>query len=101
MAVYNKNSFLKDAQNMSFYTGLNYMNLPAVESSVNDQKFLITKKYANRPDLLAFDKFGSPELWWVLVLSNPEIIKDPIQDFKEGTIIRLVTSGQARQIAGN
>lgn len=101
MAVYNKNSFLKDAQNMSFYTGLNYMNLPAVAPSVNDQKFLITKKYANRPDLLAFDKFGSAELWWILVLSNPEIIKDPIQDFKEGTIIRLVTGSRARQIAGN
>jgi hypothetical protein len=36
-----------------------------------------------------------------LVLSNPEIIKDPIQDFKEGTIIRLVTGSRARQIAGN
>ena len=30
MAIYNKNSFLKNAKNMSFYTGLNYLNLPAI-----------------------------------------------------------------------
>ncbi len=100
MPVYNKNSFLKSARNMSFYTGLNYMNLPKVESSTSDTQFLITKKYANRPDLLANDKFGSPELWWILALSNLEIIKDPITDFKEGTIIRLVTENKAKSIAG-
>ena len=101
MAVYSKNSFLKDARNMSFYTGLNYTNLPVVSSSTTDQNFLITQKYANRPDLLAHDKFGSSELWWILVLSNLEKIKDPISDFKEGTIIRLITSDRATKLAGN
>ena len=101
MAVYSNNSFLKDARNMSFYTGLNYTNLPAVHSSITDQNFLITKKYANRPDLLAHDKFGASELWWILVLSNLEIIKDPISDFKEGTIIRLIASDRATKLAGN
>ena len=100
MAIYNKNSFLKDARNMSFYTGLNYINLPAVPSAVSDQKFVITKKYASRPDLLAHDKFGTSELWWVLVLSNLEIIKDPIADFKEGTVLRIITPDRARSIAG-
>ncbi len=100
MAVYNKNSFLKNATNMSFYTGLNYMNLPAISTSVSDERFLITKKYSNRPDLLAYDKFGNSELWWILALSNLEIIKDPITDFKEGTIIRLITPGRANKIAG-
>ena len=101
MAVYSNNSFLKDARNMSFYTGLNYTNLPAVPSSTTDQNFLITQKYANRPDLLAHDKFGSSELWWILVLSNLEKIKDPLSDFKEGTIIRLITSDRATKLAGN
>lgn len=100
MATYNKNSFMKNAQNKAFYTGLNYKNLPQVPASLSDKEFLITKKYANRPDLLASDKFGSPELWWVLVLSNLEIIKDPIVDFKEGTVIRLVTASRAKQIVG-
>jgi|TARA_B100001093_G_scaffold336749_1_gene321597 hypothetical protein len=100
MAVYNKNSFLKNAQNKAFYTGLNYKNLPGIPASLTDKEFLITKKYANRPDLLAHDKFGSAELWWVLVLSNLEIIKDPIVDFKEGTVIRLVTASRATQIVG-
>ena len=94
-------SFLKNARNMSFYTGLNYSNLPAVPSSSTDSKFLITQKYANRPDLLAHDKFGSSELWWVLVLSNLEQIKDPISDFKEGTIIRLIEPDRAKKLAGN
>jgi len=101
MAQYNKNSFLKNASNMSFYTGLNYMNLPAIEKSVTDEKFLITKKYANRPDLLANDKFGTPELWWVLALSNLEIIKDPLTDFTEGKVIRLISRDRAVQVSGN
>tara|TARA_B100000963_G_scaffold146237_2_gene127360 strand:- start:4328 stop:4633 length:306 start_codon:yes stop_codon:yes gene_type:complete len=100
MTVYNKNSFLKNARNMSFYTGLNYGNLPKVPSATSDTKFRISKKYANRPDLLAFDKFGSTELWWIITLCNLEIIKDPITDFKEGVVIRLVSVDRAKQIAG-
>ena len=100
MAVYNKNSFLKNADNMSFYTGLNYMNLPAIEQSVTDEKFLITKKYANRPDLVANDKVGTSELWWVLALSNLEIIKDPLTDFTEGKVIRLISRDRAIKISG-
>ena len=60
MAQYNKNSFLKNASNMYFYTGLNYMNLPTIEKSVTDEKFLITKKYANKPDYFANNKFVTP-----------------------------------------
>ena len=41
MAIYNKNSFLKNAKNMSFYTGLNYLNLPAIPSAITDEKFVI------------------------------------------------------------
>ena len=44
MAVYNKNSFLKNAQNKAFYTGLNYKNLPGIPASLTDKEFLITKK---------------------------------------------------------
>ena len=31
---------------------------------------------------------------------NLEIIKDPITDFKEGVVIRLVSADRAKQIAG-
>ena len=50
--------------------------------------------------MLANDKFGTPELWWVLVLSNLEVIKDPITDFKEGTVLRIITPDRARAVAG-
>ena len=37
MAVDNKNSFLKNAENKAFYTGLNYKNLPGIPASLSDK----------------------------------------------------------------
>ena len=47
----------------------------------------IEAKYENRPDLFANDYYGSPRLWWVLVLRNMDILIDPLEDFKTGVEI--------------
>lgn len=55
----------------------------------DDQSYTIERTYAYRPDLLAFDLYGSPRLWWVFAQRNPDQIEDPIYDFKPGVTIQL------------
>ena len=55
----------------------------------DDQSYSIERTYAYRPDLLAYDLYGSPRLWWVFVQRNPDKLEDPIYDFKPGVIIQL------------
>ena len=54
-----------------------------------DVKYSIDVVYKYRPDLLAFDLYGDPSLWWVFASRNPNTIKDPIFDFYPGVIIYL------------
>ena len=63
---------------------LQYRSIPA---SPNDKIVSIAAKYENRPDLFANDYYGSPRLWWVLVVRNPDVLIDPLEDFKTGVEI--------------
>tara|TARA_R110002074_G_scaffold1369_4_gene8123 strand:- start:30684 stop:30986 length:303 start_codon:yes stop_codon:yes gene_type:complete len=85
--AYSKNSFLANAPTMSFYTGLNFNNLPVIVPSISDTTVTLTEKYHMRPDLLANDLYDNVEFWWVFSLRNLEILKDPINDFKAGLVI--------------
>ena len=55
----------------------------------DDQSYTIERTYAYRPDLLAFDLYGTPRLWWVFAQRNPDQIEDPVYDFKPGVIVQL------------
>ena len=57
--------------------------------SYDDISYTIDRIYAYRPDLLAFDLYGTPRLWWVFAQRNPNEIEDPIYDFKPGVTIQL------------
>ena len=54
---------------------------------VDDQQFTLTGTYNLRPDLLAYDLYGTSKLWWVFVVRNRNILKDPIYDFLPGVTI--------------
>lgn len=45
--------------------------------------------YNLRPDLLAYDLYGSSALWWVFAARNPNTLLDPIWSFTAGTKIYL------------
>jgi alpha-L-fucosidase len=55
----------------------------------DDVSYTIDKIYAYRPDLLAYDLYGTPRLWWVFAQRNPDVIEDPIYDFAPNTTIRI------------
>jgi len=59
-------------------------NIPAQS---DDQLITLEAKYDGRPDLLAFDLYGTPRLWWVFAVRNMDILIDPVEDMKAGVTI--------------
>jgi len=98
--TFRSDSFLKNAGTLDG-TFLDLNNLPKLKPSVNDESYTINAMYAERPDMLAFQLYGSTRLWWVFALRNPDLLKDPITDFKEGLTIFLPSAENVKIISGN
>ena len=60
---------------------------PEVEITGNEITMTISRHYRNRPDLLSNELYGTPQLWWVFKMLNPDKLNDPVWDFIEGVEI--------------
>tara|TARA_B100001093_G_scaffold92028_1_gene84136 strand:+ start:2121 stop:2420 length:300 start_codon:yes stop_codon:yes gene_type:complete len=81
-------------------TALGFFTPRPITAEGDDEEYTIERTYAYRPDLLAFDLYGSPRLWWVFAQRNPNEIEDPIYDFKPGVTIRLPKPGNVSKDIG-
>lgn len=61
----------------------------AIPRENDDVYFKINQTYQYRPDLLAFDLYQQPGLWWVFYQRNPNTLTAPPWDFVAGTNIYL------------
>lgn len=89
-SIYRKESFLRNAQpadSSGQFLGLN--NIPRIPRSNRDVEYVIESRYEERPDLLAYEIYGSTRYWWVFSARNPDELKDPIRDFRSGVSIML------------
>jgi hypothetical protein len=59
----------------------------SIQPNPDDMMVRLENRHAGRPDLLSYDLYGTPSLWWVFALRNPDVIKDPIYDFKPDLVI--------------
>jgi len=77
---------------------------PMVNRSIpkyaDDTRFTINETYNLRPDLLAYDLYGTPNLWWVFAQRNPNSLTDPLLDFKTGTSIYLPKKSTLKSVLG-
>lgn len=87
MANYSNTSPYFETEMRSTY--LEVLNPRTLTAEEDDQSYTIERTYAYRPDLLAYDLYGTPRLWWVFTQRNPDQIEDPIYDFKPGVTIKL------------
>jgi hypothetical protein len=55
-----------------------------IPKSDYDKIVIIPPAYDQRPDLMSQNEYGTPRLWWVFAVRNPDKIIDPIQDFLAG-----------------
>jgi len=72
-----------------------YLDIARIRPIVSDStdiEYTVPAKFANRPDLLAFDLYQNPNLWWVFQLLNMDKLIDPAEDLVEGLVIKIPTS---------
>jgi hypothetical protein len=96
---FRKDSFLRTAGLLD-EVFLDVNNLPSLPQNVNDERYVINAMYDERPDLLAYELYGSTRLWWVFSIRNPDLLKDPIRDFKSGLTIFLPSAENVDSISG-
>lgn len=62
-----------------------------IPTSSDDAVYQIDSPYNLRPDLLAYDLYKDTGLWWVFSVRNPNVLLDPLMNFRTGTIIYVPT----------
>lgn len=58
-----------------------------LEPDAGDTYITITQEYLKRPDLISFNAYGTPRLWWALYEFNN--IQDPIFGLRIGQLFRI------------
>lgn len=71
-----------------------------ITAKQSDVLYKIDKVYEHRPDLLSHDLYGTSSLWWVFAQRNPDVIKDPVHDFRAGRNIYIPSKDQLTQDLG-
>jgi len=94
MAMYEQTSPYATTRVNRFY--LDLATLPTVNLDGTEIEAIIESRYHHRPDLLAYDAYGSSKLWWIFRAVNPDVLSDPVFDFKAGTKIKLLSKDNAK-----
>lgn len=81
-------------------TYLDVMTDRPVPREVDDTLFEINQTYQYRPDLLAFDLYKQPGLWWVFYQRNPNTLIAPPWDFAAGISIYIPKMSTLQTILG-
>lgn len=98
MSNYSKTSPWSNTPQNNLY--LELLEIRPVPAEADDYRYTIENQYKHRPDLLSFDLYGTPKLWWVFVQRNMSVIKDPIYDFVPGTTIYIPKKSNLNKYLG-
>jgi len=79
---------------------LDILSIRTVPEDGDDVVYEIQPQYHQRPDLLAYDMYGDPKLWWVFAQRNMDSLKDPVFDFRSGLEIYVPKGSRLRQLLG-
>jgi hypothetical protein len=98
MPRYKQSSPYAKTQENKLY--LELLTIRPVPAETDDFYYTIENQYRHRPDLLSYDLYGTPKLWWVFVQRNMSTIKDPIFDFVPGTKIYIPKNSSLKSVLG-
>lgn len=96
----NKNSWLNiadllSANDDSVSSAVTFWDVPdfaAVIPQSSDTYVEIDQRYVGRLDLLAYDEYGDPDLWWIIALANNiDVIPT---DVRLGMLVRIPAKNQ-------
>jgi hypothetical protein len=98
MATYKNTSPWKDTLIKNNYLGI--LRIRTVPAESDDYLYTIEPQYNFRPDLLAYDLYKEPKLWWVFMQRNLDTLQDPIYDFVAGTKIYIPKGDSLNKLLG-
>lgn len=98
MASYDNSSPWANTVENDLY--LELLEIRPVPSEPDDFLYTIENQYKFRPDLLAYDLYGNPKLWWVFIQRNMNVLKDPVFDFLPGTRIYIPKQNNLSKFLG-
>ena len=81
-------------------TYLDFLQIRPVPADADDFLYTIEAQYTYRPDLLAFDLYETPALWWVFIQRNLDVLQDPILDFVPGVQIYIPKGKNLNTVLG-
>lgn len=79
---------------------LDVLNIRPIPATADDVLYTVGVQYTHRPDLLAYDLYGTTKLWWVFSQRNMDVLKDPIYDLVAGLKIYLPQGPKLRTALG-
>ncbi len=88
------------SQTRTFGNFLDVMVNRPISKLDDDVLYAIDSVYEFRPDILASDLYGDSTLWWVFAMRNPNVLKDPLFDFRAGVQIYIPKKATLQQDLG-
>lgn len=80
---------------------MDVMQYRAIPRNTSDVYYIIPQTYEYRPDMLAFDLYNDPRLWWVFAARNPNSLgPDPYFNFVTGCGIYIPTLATLQAVLG-
>ena len=71
-----------------------------ITPQVTDALYQIDSVYNLRPDLLAHDIYGDSNLWWVFSVRNPDVLVNPLLNFRTGVVIYVTAKATLQTALG-
>ena len=79
----------RKSNNKSYYLSLKYPEIPL---SINDTYIITT--VGDRLDSLAYEFMNDVDLWWIITIANPDVIRRDSFNLKPGMEIRIPNNAQ-------
>lgn len=59
---------------------------------LNSKNYVVPEKYKHRPDLISYEVYGTPKLWWIITDVND--IRHPLKDLETQKALKIPDSDQ-------
>lgn len=76
---------------------LNYFSPKGLLPADSDTVYVIEGQFNQQPWRLAKKLYGNERLYYIFALLNPNILEDPVYDFKAGVEIRIPTMKRIKE----
>jgi len=92
--------YYKTNQKTDIVSYLDFINYIPIQADDTDIAMTVDNKFNERPDLLSNSLYGTPNLWWIFIVRNPDQMVDPIYGLTTGLEIYVPTKERIFSLLG-